>query len=69
MSFDQPHRTVDQVAEILSISRDSVNRIFREEEGVLKITRPGSRYKRAYTTIRIPESVLTRVYARMTKAA
>ena len=34
---------------MLNMSRDSVARLFREEDGVLKITRPGNRYKRTYT--------------------
>ena len=69
MVFNQTHCTVDQVAEMLNMSRDSVTRLFREEEGVLKITRPGNRYKRTYTTLRIPESVLNRVYQRITQKA
>jgi AraC-like DNA-binding protein len=64
--FNQHHYTVEDVATMLNMSRDSVTRLFREEDGVVKITRPGNRYKRTYTTIRIPESVLNRVYARMT---
>jgi len=50
---------------MLSLSRDTVHRMFRDEEGVLKIQRPGTRYKRTYTTLRIPESVLNRVYRRI----
>lgn len=69
MIYDQTHYTAEDVAKMLNMSRDSVTRLFREEEGVLKITRPGNRYKRTYTTIRIPESVLNRVYGRMTAKA
>lgn len=64
--LDQKHYTVDQVADILNVSHDVVARLFREQEGVVKLTRPGSHTKRAYTTLRIPESVLNRVYAEMT---
>lgn len=69
MTPNQTHYTVEQVAEMWNMSRDSVTRLFRDEPGVMKITRPGNRYKRAYTTIRIPESVLNRVYSRMTGKA
>jgi hypothetical protein len=65
-TINQPHYTVDDVAKMLNMSRDSVTRLFRNEEGVLKIARPGNRYKRTYTTLRIPESVLNRVYGKMT---
>ncbi len=64
-TFSEPHYTIDQVAEMWNLSRDSVRRLFLSAEGVLKITRPGNRYKRTYVTLRIPESVLNRVYASM----
>jgi len=63
--FNEPHYTVDQVAEMWKLSRDSVRRMFLSEPDVLKISRPGSRYKRSYTTLRIPERVVNRVYQRM----
>jgi transcriptional regulator GlxA family with amidase domain len=61
----EKHYTVEQIAEMWNLSRDSVRRLFLAEAGVLKISRPGTRYKRAYTTLRIPESILNRVYQRM----
>jgi len=69
MTFNQPHYSVDQVAEMWNMGRDAVSAIFRNEEGTLKLVRPGNKYKRAYTTLRIPESVLCLVYARMTAKA
>jgi hypothetical protein len=48
-----------------NISRDTIRRMFLREEGVLKIVRPGNRYKRTYITLRIPESVVNRVYRRI----
>jgi hypothetical protein len=64
-AFSERHYTVDEVAELWSLSRDSVRRIFLSEAGVFKISRPGNRYKRSCVTMRIPESVLNRVYRRM----
>ena len=64
-AFGQQHYTVDQVAEMWSISRDTIRRLFAAEPGVLKFVRPGNRYKRTYSTLRIPESVLNRVYRRI----
>jgi hypothetical protein len=61
--------TVQDIAEKWKISRDSVRRIFSEEDGVLKIgerTRlVGRKYKRHYITLRIPVSVFLRVQARL----
>ena len=63
--FSERHYTVDEVAEMWSLSRDSVRRIFLSEADVPKISRPGNRYKRSCVTMRIPESVLNRVCRRM----
>jgi hypothetical protein len=63
--FGQHHYTADQVAKMWNLSTDTVRRLFLGEDGVLKIVRPGSRYKRTYVTLRIPESVLNRVYRRI----
>jgi hypothetical protein len=63
--FGQHHYTADQVAKMWNLSTDTVRRLFQGEDGVLKIVRPGSRYKRTYVTLRIPESVLNRVYRRI----
>jgi hypothetical protein len=66
----EPHYTPEQVAEFWSLDTNSVRRIFRAEPGVLKFGNEKSTYqKRAYTTIRIPQSVLDRVYRRMTNRA
>lgn len=66
----EPHFTPEQVAEFWSLDANSVRRIFREEPGVLKFGNAKSTYKkRAYTTIRIPQSVLDRVHKRMTSRA
>lgn len=63
--FGQHHYTADQIAKMWSLSTDTVRRLFQGEDGVLKIVRPGNRYKRTYVTLRIPESVLNRVHRRI----
>jgi hypothetical protein len=55
----------EQIAELWSLSVDSVRRIFEYEAGVLVIERPRIYGKRRYRTLRIPESVAQRVYHRM----
>lgn len=59
------HYTVDEIAAEWSLSRNTVRRIFHDERGVFKITRAGTKYKRAHVTLRIPESVKVRVHRRM----
>lgn len=62
----EPHYTPEQVAEWWGLDPNSVRRIFRDEDGVLCFGRSVStRSKRAYTTLRIPASVLERVHRRM----
>lgn len=59
------HFSIQQVAELWGLCENSVRELFKEEPGVIRIQRPRSRYKRAYTTVRIPKSVLERVHRRM----
>jgi hypothetical protein len=60
-----------QIAERLAISIDKARRLFQNEPGVLKIGEPSRRLgrvlKRRYYTLRIPETVVERVIARMTQ--
>jgi hypothetical protein len=63
---DEPHYTPEQIAEWWHLDPKSIRRMFRNEEGVLKFGNERSTYqKRAYTTIRIPHSVMERVHRRM----
>ncbi len=62
------HYTVKEVAEMWSMSPQSVKRLFDREPGVIAFTanntHPGSREK---WTLRIPQSVLERVHAGLQK--
>lgn len=67
MTPTETHYTPDEVAQAWHLDANSVRRIFRAEPGVLKFGNGRSTYKkRAYTTLRIPQSVMDRVYRRMT---
>ena len=63
----EKHWNVAEVAEQWGISTDLVRDIFKDEDGVLIVERPGSRVKRSYSTMRIPESVLERVYNQLSR--
>jgi hypothetical protein len=69
MSALEKHYSTVAVAKLWSVSPDTVRNLFRDVPGVLKIKRPETRFKRAYTTYLIPESVLQAVHARLRKAA
>lgn len=64
MSIER-HFTVQEIAKLWKLSETMVRDLFREEPGVLRAERPRTRFKRGYTTIRVPETVLRRVHARM----
>lgn len=61
--------TVNEVAEAMRLSDETIRRWFRDEPGVLKHSSPKSRFKRPYTTLLIPDSVFRRVWNRMSRAA
>jgi hypothetical protein len=61
----EPHYSVQEIADSWGLCENAVRDIFRNEPGVVRIHRPKSRYKRAYTTLRIPRSVVERVHCRM----
>jgi hypothetical protein len=67
LSFAERHYLVAEIAALWNLSSDAVRKLFQDEPGILVLGDQGSPHKRRYTTLRIPESVLQRVYRRMTK--
>lgn len=61
----EQHYTPGQLGKRWGLSDDFVRELFRGEEGVIEIDRPEKMHKRGYTSMRIPESVAERVYARL----
>jgi len=59
------HYSPSQLAEAWGLSVETVRSLFRQEPGVLKIGNPGTKYKRGYTTLRIPQEVAARVHRRL----
>jgi hypothetical protein len=64
-STPETHFSVIEIAKLWNVSTDFARTIFSVEPGVLKFQRPSSRFKRAYTTLRVPASVLSRVQTRL----
>lgn len=65
----EKHFAPTEIAELWGVSPDLVRDLFRKEPGVLRLERPGTRFKRSYSTLRIPESVLDRVYTRLSSGS
>ena len=63
------HYTVAEIAEAWNLSVDKTREIFEREPGVLVIGDSNPRGKRRYRTLRIPQSVMDRVYMRLSLKA
>jgi hypothetical protein len=61
----EKHFTPQELAKAWGASVQTIRQIFEREEGVLKIGRSGTRTRRRYFTLRIPESVAERVHTRL----
>ena len=62
---DERFFTPQELADMWKVSVQTVRQVFENEEGVLKIGRDGTRTRRRYKTLRIPESVVERVHTRL----
>jgi hypothetical protein len=59
------HYAVAEIAALWNLSTDKVREIFEQEPGVLVIGDRNPRGKRRYRTLRIPQTVVDRVYTRL----
>lgn len=62
LSINEKHYTPTELAEAWGVSVQTIRDLFRDEDGVLKLGSDGTRTRRAYKTLRIPESVAQRVH-------
>lgn len=64
--LEERHYSVKDLAKRWGLSADTVRPWFQDEPGVLRITRPETKKKRGYTSLRISESIALAVYKRHT---
>lgn len=64
--MNEQHYSPGDLAKLWGFSTRFVRDLFRNEHGVIVIDRPEKMHKRGYATLRIPESIAARVYARLT---
>ncbi len=62
---EEKHYTPQELAKLWELSVQTIREIFKNEDGVLKIGSNGTRTRRRYKTLRIPESVVERVHTRL----
>jgi hypothetical protein len=63
------HYSIQELAVLWNLSEKTVRRLFENEPGVIEIGSAEARFRRAYVTRRIPESVAQRVHRRLRKSA
>ena len=61
----EKHFSPNEIAAKLILSSRTVRRMFQDEPGVLRLGESFRAKKRGYVTLRIPESVLQRVFDSM----
>ena len=61
----EKHYSPQQIAALWGRSGRFIRELFQDEPGVQKVDRPEQMYKRGYSSIRIPESVMVRVGLRL----
>ncbi len=66
MQWDESHYTPKELAKLWHLSQKVVREMFRTNKHVLRITRPGTRTKRAYETLRIPASAAEQQWRQFT---
>ncbi len=59
------HYTAGEVADLWRLDVETIRRLFNGEPGIVVLKAPTRKGKRAYRTIRIPQSVLDRVHQRL----
>ena len=62
---DVKHFSPTELAEAWGVSVETIRSIFREEPGVLKIGKTGTKYRRGYFTLRIPQEIAEKVHRRL----
>jgi hypothetical protein len=61
----EKHFTPSDLAKAWGVSSETIRQLFRDEPGVIKLGDRGTKYKRSYLTLRIPQSVAERVHQRI----
>jgi hypothetical protein len=62
LSLLEKHYSVPEIAEAWGLGVDTVRDLFKNRPGVFKIERPETRFKRGYTVLRVPETLMRKVY-------
>ena len=64
----EEHFSPDELAKLWHLSANFIRNLFRDEKGVLIISRPETCHKRGYLSMRIPRSIAERVHRQLQAA-
>ena len=64
--MEQQVYTINELATMLGLSRQTVIRLFENESGIILIERPETMHKKRHRTIRVPRAVYQRVLHKIT---
>jgi hypothetical protein len=67
LAVTERHYSVKELAEMWGLSSAAIRRLFGNEPGVLRFGKEKKGHQRDYVTLRIPASVVERVYRRCTR--
>jgi hypothetical protein len=65
LSAFEKHLTIQQISEQWGFSVRKVRALFRDRSDVLRIGHNATLHKKSYMSVRVPESVVTKVYAEL----
>ena len=65
----EKHYSVIEIAKLWALSEKTVRKIFEREPGVIHWGGEETLHKRAYRTLRVPETTLHRVHRKLRKAS
>ena len=66
ISFAEQHYTANEIAKLWGLHGKTTRALFKSEPGVLVLgNTKTTKYRKAYTTLRIPASVAERVHRRL----
>jgi hypothetical protein len=63
VSAIEKHFSVPELAKLWALSQDTVRALFKDRPGVFKLAHQETRSKRGYVSLRIPQSVVAKVWA------
>jgi len=68
-AINETLNTPEELARRTKLHPSTIRKMFLDEPGVIRLGHSTTRRKKQYYTLRIPESVATRVFGRMTVGA